>query len=82
LPASPSERKNKEIDSRQYSEQLYTAFTIGHKFVLCMKKIENFKHSTFRRLAESPFSGQQVGKKNVIFFREEKRTFFPQRKGP
>jgi hypothetical protein len=62
FPASPGERQNKEIDSHQYSEQLYTAHTIGHTFVLCMKKIQNCKHPTFRRLAESPFLGQ-VGKK-------------------
>lgn len=69
--------KNNEIDSHQYSEQLYTAFTIGHKFALCMKKIQNFKHQTFRRLAESPFAGQQVWKKaKVISVRQDRRTYF------
>ena len=81
LPSSAGERKNKEIDAHQYNEQLYTAFTIGHKFVLCMKKTQNCKHPTFRRLAESAFSGQQFGTKTkVIFVREDRRTlFFPWR---
>jgi hypothetical protein len=41
-----------------------------------MKKIQNCKDPTFRRLAESPFSGKQVGKKaKVIFVREDRRTY-------
>ena len=37
LPASPGERQNKEIDSHRYSEQHYTAFTIGQKLVVSVQ---------------------------------------------